>query len=688
MSFAQPDLLNFGPVPFWFWNDKLDAAELRRQVRLMRQGGVRNFIIHARWGLKTSYLSQAWWSQVKVAVDEAKAIGSRAWFYDEYNYPSGICGFKITREERYRERYVAVEKLELASGAKGVLKLPKGRLLGAYAYPVKQGRLDWAQGLDLSAQVRGGKLRFTAPKGHWRVYGFVMAIEPFKGSGKFSVNYLAPEPTQKFIQWTHEEYRKRFGKDFGKHVPAFFLDEPRFNNALPWDERFAAWFQKRWGYDLLPRLALLLDEGGPETAKTRRDYYALTSDLYSKNFFEPIGAYCKKHGIELTGHLMAEETLAGNTRFSGHGLKPYQHFSIPGADHLGKGIGGLAPKMASSMAAHYGRKRVSCEAFAGCGQGFQPREMNAITHWLFSQGIDLIIPHAFFYAMRTKRQRDDWPPSMFFQWKYWPQYPAYAARVARLSEALSGGARLADIALYYPAESFHAATQADPTFKTGYFKQGAKIANAHALRMEESFQRLGQALPQAQLDFHFVDRVTLGGLKKFKLLLLPFGAELDKGALAKVAAFKRRGGKVLSVGDLNSPAATQRALRKVRALLKTPDIRLQGPASLQGSVFEHDTRIHDPYLHQNLESVFKRKQGGVLTRHTRVGKEDRYLLASLVPQPLRFKARLRSQGSRVELQWPGTGRVERVVAKRLRGGVSEVSVSLPALEAVLVVIKP
>ena len=66
VSFAQPDLLNYGPVPFWFWNDRIDEAEIRRQVRLMASGGVRAFIIHARWGLTTPYLSAEWWRLVKV----------------------------------------------------------------------------------------------------------------------------------------------------------------------------------------------------------------------------------------------------------------------------------------------------------------------------------------------------------------------------------------------------------------------------------------------------------------------------------------------------------------------------------------------------------------------------------------------------------------------------------------------
>jgi hypothetical protein len=679
MSFQNPDLQNYGPTPLWFWNDRLKEPELRRQIRLMRQGGVHNFIIHARWGLKTPYLSKDWWRMVAASVDEAKKIGSRAWIYDEYNYPSGIGGFKITRQEKFRERFLNVERGQTRSGKALQLLRPKGRLVAAYAYPLKNGRIDESKALPVPTS-----LRFVPPdQGIYRVFAFAMGVEKFKGSGKYSVNYLAPEPTREFIRMTHDAYAKRFGKDFGKAVPVFFLDEPRFNNSLPWDERFGGWFKKRKGYDLGPKLALLLEDGQGSEGRARRDYYGLISDLYCENFFAPVGRWCRKHGVKLTGHLMAEETLAGNTRYSGHGLKPYQHFQIPGIDYLGKGIGGLTPKMASSMAAHQGKSQVSSETFAGCGWDFSVEEMTMITHWLFSQGINLMIPHAFFYAAITERQRSDWPPSMFFQWKHWLHYPAYAARVARLGEAFSGGKPVADIALYYPMESFHSAYLPNLNFRTGYFRKGPRIEGPLALKLEKSFQSVGQALQQSQRDFQLIDRSTLRRLGAYKALVLPHGCQLDSKALGAVAAFKRKGGKVLQA----LPGAPARTLKALDGLLKTRDIRLSGASGLQGKVFEWHDKIDDPYLHTNLESVLKKKNGGVMAMHYRKNGEDLYFLASMVPKPLKFKALLRGRGSRVELRWPDSGKIEAVKALSKGGGVSEVLVALPALEAVIVAFK-
>src|SRR6185369_16856389 len=129
MSFEKPDLVNYSPAPLWFWNDKLDPKELRRQVKLMGEGGVKNFIMHARWGLQTPYLTKEWWKVVSAAVEAAREDGGRAWIYDEYNYPSGICGFKITARAEYRERYLVPVTARVLGGKPVEAELPAGEIV-------------------------------------------------------------------------------------------------------------------------------------------------------------------------------------------------------------------------------------------------------------------------------------------------------------------------------------------------------------------------------------------------------------------------------------------------------------------------------------------------------------------------------------------------------------------------------
>jgi hypothetical protein len=82
--------LEYGSIPFWSWNDKLEPAELRRQINVMHDLKMNGFFMHARCGLETKYLSNEWFKAIKISIDEAKKLGMEAWSYDENGWPSGF----------------------------------------------------------------------------------------------------------------------------------------------------------------------------------------------------------------------------------------------------------------------------------------------------------------------------------------------------------------------------------------------------------------------------------------------------------------------------------------------------------------------------------------------------------------------------------------------------------------------
>ena len=49
-AFLHPEA-EFGPIPFWFWNDDLDHAEIKRQIHAFLEKGIHGFVIHPRKGL-------------------------------------------------------------------------------------------------------------------------------------------------------------------------------------------------------------------------------------------------------------------------------------------------------------------------------------------------------------------------------------------------------------------------------------------------------------------------------------------------------------------------------------------------------------------------------------------------------------------------------------------------------------
>ena len=103
---------DYAPIPFWSWNNKIEAEEARLQIRQMKEVGYGGVIIHARAGLTTEYLSEDWFACVAACVEEAKKLDMCVWIYDEFGYPSGFVGGSLLENESNRAEYLEYKRLE------------------------------------------------------------------------------------------------------------------------------------------------------------------------------------------------------------------------------------------------------------------------------------------------------------------------------------------------------------------------------------------------------------------------------------------------------------------------------------------------------------------------------------------------------------------------------------------------
>jgi hypothetical protein len=167
------------PMAFWFWNGLLDPATLCDQTRIMREAGMDEFVIHARHGLQTPFMSEAWMAAVQAVVEDAARTGMHVWIYDEVNWPSGTCGGIIPGENPdFREHC-----------------------------------------LDANGRIR--------------------PLDGLKGASPGrNVDYLNRAATGEFIRRCYEPYAARLGAHFGKAIRGFFNDEVRFFHARPWSTAF------------------------------------------------------------------------------------------------------------------------------------------------------------------------------------------------------------------------------------------------------------------------------------------------------------------------------------------------------------------------------------------------------------------------------------------------------------------
>ena len=108
---ANPDR-DYRPIPFWSWNDRLEAGELSRQIRLMHDAGIGGFFMHARGGLLTGYLGKEWFDMTKASIRTAGECGMNPWAYDENGWPSGFGSGAVNGlGVQYQQKYLRCRKL-------------------------------------------------------------------------------------------------------------------------------------------------------------------------------------------------------------------------------------------------------------------------------------------------------------------------------------------------------------------------------------------------------------------------------------------------------------------------------------------------------------------------------------------------------------------------------------------------
>ncbi len=521
-----------GFYPFWFWNDRLSADEIRRQVAEMARQGVRGFFIHPRQGLGQPYLSEAFFEMVDVAIAAAEEHGLIVHLYDEYPYPSGVAGGRVTLG---RPEYHATELIQRACDVPGGpvrLELPAGKVLSVMAYPlvtktasarpetgqraqnagdvpgVSEKRPaydsgaspDWSTGIDLLDHVgpllvvdsyretgltRYNQKRYfasrptpvleaTLPHGPHRIFVSVQTeVTRHKYWGHFA-DVLNPDAVAEFIRQTYERYRARYGDKFGRSIRSIFVDETQPG----WSARLPDAFRAEYGYDLLPLLPALQDATHPDHLRVACDLHRLQYKLFCASWEEPISRWCRAHGLAYSGE---KPSLR---------LAQLRYMDIPGCEpghtKAGAALDLFGPhlrqnaKATASAAYFYGKEGALDECYHSLGWSGTLQDAKLMADGQLLAGITCLVPHGFFYSTHALRKHDA-PPTFFFQAPYWPLFGKLAAHVDRVGRLFAGTHIDAQILVVEPTSGLPARPDL------------------------EAYVRLQTLLLENHLDFHFAD---------------------------------------------------------------------------------------------------------------------------------------------------------------------------------------
>lgn len=603
-KFVQPDIVaewDEAQVPLWFWNDKLEDAELKRQMECMTWAGVKCNAPHARMGFVGEYLDEDWMNHFETVLKYKKEHNEKLWIYDEFNWPAGMAGGLVTKHEELREKYLLFEKIEIPAGTVYRRQLKplnkEGSLVdgASMKYKTKSEKIvmnvflydtatmkllnvdDYIS--EENSMVMGCLLNFEMCREEdTTAYLVHILTEQYEAGGALTPNYLDKNMTEKFLEITYDAYYNRFKEHFGDTITASFNDETRFAHAFPWVDGFDGKFKTLKGYSILEHLPKLT-MSGVEAGRIRCDYFDVVADLYRDNYHGMIAQWCQSHNISYIPHLLGEESMAGHVRFSGDYLRQTEAMTRPGVDHLGKGIGSLNIRFASSAAECFGKKGLACEVFGGSGWGLSYRDYIRMVSWLFSQGVETITNHGFFYSTSDFRY-DDWPPSQFFQWKEWDRMPEANAMTRRMYGMLSGGFRESKLLIYHPIESYWIHYLPDQGFNHGYSK-GPITQDEQAARIDYAEQMLLSGLQEENIDFTVFPKEAIknfevndGSIKnrftgsEYEVLVLPSCEILPWNVVELAEEFVASGGKLVIMEKLPYLCIEQKYDAKVEEIFK------------------------------------------------------------------------------------------------------------------------
>ncbi len=438
--------------PFYALNDRLEAGEIASQVKGFRDAGLGGFYLHARTGLLTGYMGEDWWKAMDAAVEAADEAGLYAWFYDEYNWPSGYAGGTIPgMAEAYRAKCLARLHLDTPVPAGGRILLEDG----TYRY-----------------------IEYTTQMGQSAFYGSCY------------VDLFNPEVVKEFIRQSYVPYVERYGHSQGRPGFGIFTDEPHIHaryfdrktphaGVLSYSPKVAEKYTEICGGDLLADLPRLFEEKG-NWREVRLYYYRAVALQFEESFSKQISFFCARSENVFTGHYLGEDVLEKVRDRIGNSMLHYRNMQQPGMDHLGLTIKDrlITARSLSSAANQYGIPRRLSEIFGISGQNMNFEDRKWIAGWHAILGVNHFCPHLTLYSLKGVRKRD-YPPTFSYHQPYWSDNKNLEDYLGRISYATTVGQYDPQFLVVYPLESEYIKGREDGEFSSGLLRLMESMQEAH-----------------------------------------------------------------------------------------------------------------------------------------------------------------------------------------------------------------
>jgi len=522
---------------WWWFGPAVTPAELEREMRLMKEGGIGGFEVQPTYPLALDddaagirnlpFLSPEFLKALTFTSGKARELGLRmdltlgsGWPYGGPHIPVAHAAARL-RVDRVR-----------TGGARRVpvpYSIPGEKLLAVFA-GTEQRQLDLAS-------VRDGLIEL--PEGSPEVLFFFAGRtgQTVKRPAINSEGFVLDHYDRAALDLHLERAGIPMLRAFGPNPPyAIFCDSLEAYGG-DWTGDFLDEFRKRRGYDLLPLLPRLASGTDPQSAGIRHDWGRTLTELLESRFVTPLRDWARQQKTRL--------------RMQVYGIPPAT-LSTNDLVDLPEGEGvqwrTLSSTRWATSAGHlYGRPVISSETWTWLHSPVfraSPLDLKAEADLHFLQGVNQLIGHGWpytppgvpdpgwrFYAAGVYNEKNPW----------WIAMPDISLYLQRLSYLLRQGQPANDVAIYLPTSD-----------AWSHFAPGGRANLIEALRERVGPDVAGQVL-DAGYGFDFVDDAALDRLHH-RIIVLPGVETIPLETLRKLERFVHQGGHVVATRQV--PART------------------------------------------------------------------------------------------------------------------------------------
>jgi hypothetical protein len=574
-TFVDPPR-EFGIIPFWFWNDDLEEAELIRQLREFHVAGFGGVMPHARIGLshRVGYLTDEYFRLVRAVVEEVI-------LYDEGSYPSGSAnGAVVAENAEYASQSIRMWERDVEGPYSGFWRPNTGRALLDKHVCTVIGQVGPDDVIDTASlkvlEPRENTIfKIEVPVGNWKVMsvwntasggvirGAFPESEDAHATAPPAGDILNPEAVACFLRLTHDRYYETLKEFFGNTVIAIFTDEPnvtgrgasrrRGRPAVPFTPGFVDYLKSLWGEDPTSWLPAMWVDYGEGTDTFRNEYAEAVQTRLQEVFYGGQSAWCADHGIDLTGHPAESNELTALRLFQLPGQDMVWRYVEPNKPSALEGEHSVAAKAATSGARLSNRRRILTEVCGAYGWNLTLDEVKWLFDWHIVRGNNLINGHATFYSIRDRRTWES-EPDLAIHNVWWPYFKSIATYTRRLCWLLSDGEQVCDVAI---------------------------LGDGNDLPWQAAKQLYQSQIEFLYLDDQAVTEATIEGghlrvgAQSYSVVIVEDLPVLSTEAREKLEAFRSAGGSVVEYSSDTSLIAELDPLvaSDLRILPANPDLR-------------------------------------------------------------------------------------------------------------------